>query len=291
MAALGGQDNLTDHLFSQAGVITINTDLLVINCQAKRYLSIQVIAMGTTGVITPSFSNDGITWYSVPVVNPVGVSADVLTGASSLNLWTTPVFGKFFRLRMTTATTAGPTTLAVVASALPFGEPTTLPTVITGNPAVIGPVAHDGARGSTAPVITSARAVNVNYAAVATGDVADNICTLVGAQISKPYAIPEAGWSASLLLTNTTAQALNVAGAAGIKNHITALQAINVGASTVNLLILDGGTVRWQLPLPQNVPMAINFPTELVTTAATALNANIDAVGTVRVNAQGYRAP
>lgn len=232
MAALGGQDNLTDHLFSQAGVIPINTDLLVINCQAKRFLSIQVIALGTTGIITPAFSNDGITWYSVPVVNPVGVSAGVLTGASSLNLWTTPVFGKFFRLRMTTATTAGPTTLAVVASALPFGEPTTL-----------------------------------------------------------PNAIPEAGWNASLLLTNTTAQALNVAGAAGIKNHITALQAINVGASTVNLLILDGGTVRWQLPLPQNVPMAINFPTELVTTAATALNANIDAVGVVRINAQGYRAP
>lgn len=288
MTALGGQDNLTDHQFAWAGVIPINTDLLVINCQAKRYLSLQIISMGTSGVLTPAFSNDGTNWVNVPMVSPAGASVATMNAAG---IFTTPVFGKFFRLRLTTATTAGNTSLALVASALPFAEPTTLPTSIIGNPAVQGVVAHDAVRGSSAPVIQAARAVNANYTAVANGDVADVITTLVGAQISKPYAIPEAGWSSSLALTTTTAQALRAAAAAGLKNHITALQAINTGASAVDLIILDGATERWRLTLPINVPVSIPFPTELLTTAATALNANLSAVGTVRINAQGYIAP
>lgn len=157
--------------------------------------------------------------------------------------------------------------------------------------ALAGQAAHDAVI-SGSPVRISGRAVTANYTAVATGDVADVITTTVGAQITKPYAIPEAGWNASVSLTTTTATALQAAAAAGLKRHITALQAINTGASITDLIILDGATERWRLPLPVNVPVSFEFPTELQTTAATALNVNLGtAVTSVRVNSQGYTAP
>jgi hypothetical protein len=53
-----------------------------------------------------------------------------------------------------------------------------------------------------------------------------------------------------------------------------------------NLNYKDGK--RWRLPLPVNVLVSIEFPTELLTTVNVALNANLSAVGTVRANFQGY---
>lgn len=155
---------------------------------------------------------------------------------------------------------------------------------------VAGAAAHDaGVSGN--PVRVAGRARTSNYTTVANDDTADLLTTLVGALIQKPYAIPEQGWSASLSLTTTTAAPIQTAAGSGLKRHITAGQVINTGASTVDLIILDGATERWRLPLPINVPVTITFPTEIVTTANTALNANLSAVGTVRFNAQGYTAP
>lgn len=162
-----------------------------------------------------------------------------------------------------------------------------VPSVIVGN----GQTPHDGVM-TGYPVRIGGRAVTANFTPVATGDATDLITTTVGVQIAKPYAIPEAGWNASVALTTTTATALQAAAAAGLKRHITALQAINTGASVTDLIILDGATERWRLPLPVNVPVAFEFPTEIQTTAATALNVNLGtAVTSVRVNAQGYTAP
>lgn len=167
------------------------------------------------------------------------------------------------------------------------GTVTTVSTVTTLSN---GQAAHDAAI-TGSPHRTAGRAVTANYTAVATGDVADYITTTVGAQVMKPYAIPEAAFNASLSLTTTTAAAIAAAGGAGIKRHLTAVQAINTGASAVDLIILDGATERWRLNLPVNIPVAFAFPTELLTTANTALNANLSAAGTVRANFQGYTAP
>lgn len=141
------------------------------------------------------------------------------------------------------------------------------------------------------PILTSSIGVTSNPAAGSAGRHQQSIGTLIGVPIVKPYAIPEAGWTSTVSLTTTTAAALALAAGTGLKRHITALQAINTGASAVDLIILDGTTERWRLPLPPNVPVAFPFPTELLTTANTALNVNLSAASTVRVNAQGYTAP
>lgn len=162
--------------------------------------------------------------------------------------------------------------------------------VTSSSTAVAGTVAVDAAIGN--PVTAGLRASNVNITAMsAAGDNVAWMGTMIGAGIVKPYALPEAGFNASLALTTTTAAAIQAAAGAGIKRHLTALQAINTGASAVDLIILDGTTERWRLPLPPNVPVAFEFPTEIATTAATALNANLSAAGTVRANFQGYTAP
>jgi hypothetical protein len=173
-----------------------------------------------------------------------------------------------------------------VAAAVPVVAQTTV--AVTGS--VSGSVAVDAAIGS--PVTAGLRASNANITAMsAAGDSVGWLGTMIGAGIVKPYALPEAGFNASLALTATTAAAIQAAAGTGIKRHLTALQAINTGASAVDLIILDGTTERWRLPLPPNVPVAFEFPTEITTTAATALNANLSAAGTVRANFQGYTAP
>ena len=160
----------------------------------------------------------------------------------------------------------------------------------SGTVAAAGTVAVDAAIGN--PVTAGLRASNANIAAMsAAGDSVGWLGTMIGAGIVKPFALPEAGFNASLALTSTTAAAIQTAGAAGIKRHLTALQAINTGGAAVDLIILDGATERWRLTLPVNIPVAFEFPTEITTTAATALNANLSAAGTVRANFQGYTAP
>ena len=169
---------------------------------------------------------------------------------------------------------------------------------IQGTPAVSlasttisgGQAAHDAAITGN-PVRTGGRAVTANYTAVAAGDAADLIATTVGVQIIKPYAIPEAEWSTSLALTAITDVAIRVAAAAGLKNHITAFQATNTGGVANDVLIRDGTTTRLQVTIPAGQSVVFPLPTGIPLTAATALNVQLSAAGTVRFNAVGYIAP
>lgn len=165
-----------------------------------------------------------------------------------------------------------------------------LPVQVTNTMNVQGAQANNSAA-VPSPVLGSIVGVSANPTAGTTARQQQAIGTLIGVPITKPYAIPEAGWNASLSLTTTTAAAIQAAAGAGLKRHCTALQAINTGVAAVELIILDGSTERWRLTLPINVPVAFEFPTEIVTTANTALNANLSAAGTVRANFQGYTAP
>lgn len=169
-----------------------------------------------------------------------------------------------------------------------------LPVQVANSPSVSASVQGSSANNATtvpSPVLTSIVGLSANPTAGTTARQQQAIGTLIGVPITKPYAIPEAGWNASLALTTTTAAAIQAAAGAGLKRHVTALQAINTGAAAVDLIILDAATERWRLTLPINIPVAFAFPTEIVTTANAALNANLSAAGTVRANFQGYTAP
>lgn len=167
----------------------------------------------------------------------------------------------------------------------------TITTVSTLSALTGGGVAEDAAAGANPVVVGGIIQTATAPTTLVAGDAVRDRAALSGAKIVKPYAPPETAFVASLALTTTTAAPIAAAAGASLKRNLTALQAINTGASAVDLIILDGATERWRMSLPINIPVAIQFPTELLVTANTALNANLSAVGTVRANFQGYTAP
>jgi hypothetical protein len=142
------------------------------------------------------------------------------------------------------------------------------------------------------PIAIGGRAANVNPAAVsAAGDLVHTLHTMLGAKVQKPYAIPEAEWAATLALTAITDVAVQAAAGAGLKRHVTLIQATNTGASAVNVLLRDGTTTRLTVAVPAGQSVVLPLPTGIPLTANTALNVQLSAVGTVQFNALGYTAP
>ena len=107
---VAAQAPLVAYNYNVAGVITINTDLLVFDCSQQRGLFIQCSSIGTSGVVTPAWSNDGINWINATLFTSAFATAATFNAAG---LWYVPVQARYFRLRLTTATTAGTTTLNV----------------------------------------------------------------------------------------------------------------------------------------------------------------------------------
>jgi len=105
--------------FTQAGVIAINTDLLVLDCSQLRSLFIQCASMGTTGVVTVQWANDAA--FTAPItatlLSEAGATSTTFNAAV---MRITNVMARYCRLRMTTATTAGTTTINVWGSQDPY---------------------------------------------------------------------------------------------------------------------------------------------------------------------------
>lgn len=158
-----------------------------------------------------------------------------------------------------------------------------------------GWVAHDAVNSGN-PVKIGARAISAAYTAVASGDVADLVATLQGAQIIRPYAIPEDDWVfASAAISTVVNTTIRTAGAAGQKRYITSCQLQNAGAtaSVVEIRSGAGGSVLWRGKLGASMLdfAEIVFPSPLQSAAATLLEfAVLTAGGEIYANFQGYSA-
>lgn len=163
-------------------------------------------------------------------------------------------------------------------------------TATVASTTVAGTVAVDAAIGN--PVTTGLRASNANITAMsAAGDNVPAIGTMIGVQVTKPYALPEAEWAYTGALTTTSDVVVQTAAGAGIKRHVTWMQATNTGGTAVDVLLRDGTTTRLQVTIPAGQSIDFPLPTGIPLTANTALNVALSAVGTVRVNLLGYTAP
>ena len=110
---------LVPFAYSVAGVIAINTDLIVLDCRQIRALLIQCNAMGTTGVVTVQWSNEPT--FAQPITATLLTEAGAIgTTFNAAGLRYTNVLAAYCRLRLTTATTAGTTTLNVWGSQNPI---------------------------------------------------------------------------------------------------------------------------------------------------------------------------
>ncbi len=227
-------------------------------------------------------------WFTVP--SEAIAASGYTTNPNAVGVYLTRPVAKFMRLAMVAATTAGATNIVVTSASSDSCRVNSL------GSGVVGPVAHDSPVASS-PVRTGSRAVSANVAAVSNNDTIDNITTLVGAGIVKPFSIPEADWQYAAQaggIVNTTDVVVRAAGAAGIRNYVTAVQIRNVSTVSTEVVIKDGSTIIWRdfFPANNSAPQEVVFPTPLKGTAATALNvACLTTAAAVFVNAQGYQAP
>ena len=94
--------------YTQAGVIAINTILVTLDLLAYGGVAFQCTSMGTTGVVTPEWSIDNATWVTASINSQAGAVATTFNAAGLFNVVRQ---ARYLRFRMSTATTAGTTTI------------------------------------------------------------------------------------------------------------------------------------------------------------------------------------
>lgn len=285
-------DNKFPFKYNQAGAIALNTIIFDLDLQEVEStgIALQIPSIGTSGQLTVEFSCNETNW-DAGWVEPAGLGNAQTSVITAAGLYNVPKLARFVRLRVSTATTGGTTTVAMTKSFSDFRSVTA-----TANTPIVGAAAHDAAVSGN-PDRIAGRAVTANYTAVASNDTADLITTTVGAIIGKPFSIPEADWqyaAAAGGIVNTTDVVARAAQATGIRNYVTGVQVRNASAVATEFVIKEGANVIWRTQLPANMTssMEVAFSTPLKSAAVAAINVACVTTGAaVYANLQGYSAP
>jgi hypothetical protein len=282
-------------------------DLFSVDMLGYESVSVQVTSAGSA-TITYETSDDNINWVTtVGLISNSTETTGLLTTSTSTGLRCFARRGRYFRARVSSYTSG-----TVTAVGHLHKQPMTdafrgyiYNAYQASVTAYSGGSGHDSAI-SQNPYRIGARAVTANYTAVQTGDTADLTCTLVGAQVIKPFSIPEHDWNYAAPsggIVSTGGVTFKAAAGAGLRNYITALQIthMDIGApGGAELEIRDGvsGTVIWRTTMysssgnmREKEPV---FPTPLKSTANTALEVCVPAWSSgnkIYFNAQGFVAP
>jgi hypothetical protein len=159
---VAAQPPLIPITYSVAGVIAINTDLLVIDCSQFRSLFIQCNAMGTTGVVTVQWSNEPT--FAQPITATLFTeTGGTATTFNAAVLRAANVMARYCRLRLTTATTGGTTTLNCWGAQSPY-IPAVTTQPVSGTVGVTGyPTAAASADGLANPTVTQIGAATLLF--------------------------------------------------------------------------------------------------------------------------------
>jgi hypothetical protein len=168
-----------------------------------------------------------------------------------------------------------------------------MPDLLSPRTVAGGLSAHDEAALGN-PILNGAEARTTNPTAVANGDAARSIASVIGVPIVMPYGLPDTFWSGTGSKADLTDLAIKASAGAGIRNYVTSVQLQNKSAVATDVVIKDGSTARVTIHCPANMalPACIEFPVPLRGTAATAVNiACLTTGANVLMNAQGFAAP
>jgi hypothetical protein len=222
-----------ESIYNQSGVIAINTILLNVDCLNFNSVSVQCISMGTTGVVTPEWSNDNTNWVAATMFNQINASATTFNGVVILN---SVVYGRYFRLRLSTATTTGTTNIVVYRNAKDFSAS------LATQP-ISGTVTATVANATIAAGVNAIGDVGVQYRANATGAASRN--SLISAASTNATIVKNAaGRLLGYQISNTNAawryvklhnQATTPTAGAGV------VQTIAVGPNSTVEFNLEGG--------------------------------------------------
>lgn len=291
------------------GTITANGGFVSAYIENMSSISISMVATSLVGHnISFEVSNDAKlntdtrqwdgtsgNWFGIYATKTNASGIETTSGV----LAATPAYGwniqiagwKFIRVRAT-AHTSGTATYVIQPS---FGA-TLLAT--SAVPVVQGTnAAGAAAAGSPVRVAMIGRTANNS---VTNGQTTEMTATLTGAQIVKPFSIPELDWSYAAAaggITNTTDVAAKTAAGAGLKNYVTSMSVQNASATTATeVVVKDGATIIWRGYLgtssATNSKLSCIFSDPLRSSNNAAINVACVTTGAqVYVNMQGYVAP
>lgn len=114
--------------YSASGVIAVNTVLMSQDADGQRGFAFQVVSLGTSGVLKVQQSQNGTTWVDALVQSLAGGSPAGTVNAAGL-YWSN-VHARYVRVILSTATTAGTTTVAARLSSYE------LPDMVRGMPSL-----------------------------------------------------------------------------------------------------------------------------------------------------------
>lgn len=169
-------DNKLPFKYTNAAIIPINTVIFDFDLQEVKGsgLALQISALGTTGVLTPEFSSDEVTWVSGWCESTVLGSVNQAT-ITAVGLYSIPRLSRFIRLRMSTATTAGTTTLSLTESCTDFRTATA-----SGSTVVSGTIAATQSGAFTVSKVANARITDVVSAALTASNTTAAITPTLG---------------------------------------------------------------------------------------------------------------
>lgn len=254
IAAVRPQQPMTQLAFYDVtGVVPINTLPVGMGVDVSMYKAISFqYSVGTTGVATPQWSNDGTVWATATTYDVTGNTGTTLATGTGLRF--TDVLAKFFRIQITTATTAGNTRVNIMGLQSPI---TNMPTT----QAVSGTITANIGTGSVAAGTNAIGDVGIQYRASATGGATIKhiiSAASTNATNAKASAGRVVGWS----FVNTTASLQYV------KLHNTA-GTPTAGAGVVQTIAIPANGVN-QYEIPGGIGYATGIAYTIVTGSADA---------------------
>ena len=114
---------MTEYVYNGSGVIAINTVLLgPYDCSTWAQVNLEIVSLGTTGVVTAQWSEEN-TFSGASITATLydlsGIAGTTQNVASAGKVLTSAIRGRYFRLIMSTATTAGTTQIYLHALYIP----------------------------------------------------------------------------------------------------------------------------------------------------------------------------
>lgn len=291
---------------SADATIFFATDDVVWNVEATPVVRLH--CTGTFAGVNDTFeaSLDGTVWTAVDGRRSTGNIAESTTGvlaAAPTYSWEFNLLGySRFRVR-NTALTSGTQTWAATGVNAAIPGPSPVPTHAVTQSGTW--TASLGGSGTTSAVKAEdvahatgdlgipawlVRAPTVPVAGTsAAGDYGYSLGDSEGKTIiSGSSADPSLTFDSNINLTTTSDVALRAAQAAGIRTYVTDLIFENTGGAAARVLVRDGTTTRLTVTVQAGQTLHIQPRTPLRGTAATALNAQLGAAGTVTVTTFGY---
>lgn len=270
-----------------AGMASLSIDCTVVGTFTTSSFSVYCYVNGVwTRALLAIRNETGAAWTTT-------ISSGTVTTA--LKLWAHIIPGATaYRFQMIAGTTSTPTpyTFKVTPSAQPFAP---YGSYTSGFTSILGLQAHDSAANGNI-LAMGAEGRSTDGTAVANGDATRLLATLLGKLVALPYALPDKTWQYAKQdaggTTDTSDVTLAAAGAAGVRNFVTAVQIVNMSTTATEVVIKDGSTILWRCELDADggaSGISVIFPTPLKGTAATAVTAACVTTGAkVYINAQGY---